>query len=98
MTSAMVARMNGLSHLLSLEGVGNVGIQSRRNERNLLYGSALFGVKAFAFGTVAFDGSVVRKASHRMKQFAICFVLNTLPLGIFFTADFAFLTPETDVG
>jgi hypothetical protein len=52
-------------------------------------------VKAFALGAVAFDGGVVAEAGHRMSPF---FIFDALPLGVFFTADFALLTPETDVG
>jgi hypothetical protein len=48
----------------------------------------LFGVKAFAFGTVAFDGGVVAEAGHWMSPF---FILYTLPLGVFFAAEFEFL-------
>ena len=47
---------------------GNVGIQSRLNERRLFYGSSLFSVEAFAFGAVAFDGGVVAEAGHGMTS------------------------------
>jgi hypothetical protein len=55
----------------------------------------LFGVKAFAFGAVTFDGGVVAEAGHGMTPF---FVFDTLALGVFAATELEFLTPETDVG
>ena len=60
----------------------------------LLYRGALFGVEAFAFGTIAVHGLVVTKTSHRVTPF---FVFDALEFFVLRTAEFAFLTPETDV-
>ena len=49
----------------------------------------------FSSSAVAFDGLVVTETGHGMTPF---FVFDTLPLGVFFAAEFEFLTPETDVG
>ena len=53
-----------------------------------------FVMQALPLGTVAFDGGVIAKTGHGMTPF---FVFDSLPLGVFFTADFALLTPKANV-
>ena len=52
-------------------------------------------METFAFGTIAVHGLVVTKTSHRVTPF---FVFDALEFFVLRTAEFAFMTPETDVG
>lgn len=66
-----------------------------RNGQNLFDSRALLFVEAFTFCAVAFNGNVMTETSNGMTPI---FIFYALPLGVFFTAEFEFLTPETDVG
>lgn len=70
-------------------------LRGNSREMILFYGGTLFGMEAFTFGAVAFDGGVITETGHWMTP---VFVLDALQFGVFLAAKFAFLTPETDVG
>ena len=65
------------------------------NERNLLDAGTFFSVETFAFGSIAFHCLIEFITFHGMTPFLI---INMLPLFILHPAEFAFLTPESDVG